>query len=148
YTVHARLVGYKIEFDPKKTTDPGDHDFHIVIANPSNPSETMIVEIPDSACSGVCSSPKVKEITNARKAFAAAFPSNPPATEFQVVNGTVLVDVTGVGFFDFSHHQTGLAPNCIELHPVLDIKFSGNGTFTAKQQGEPKDTITHKCIPK
>lgn len=27
--------------------------------------------------------------------------------------------VTGVAFFDFDHGQTGIAPNAIELHPVL-----------------------------
>jgi hypothetical protein len=32
--------------------------------------------------------------------------------------------VTGVGFFDFLHGQTGVAPNGIELHPVLDIVFN------------------------
>jgi hypothetical protein len=27
--------------------------------------------------------------------------------------------VTGVSFFDFFHHQTGVAANAIELHPML-----------------------------
>jgi hypothetical protein len=27
--------------------------------------------------------------------------------------------VTGVAFFDFLHGQTGVAPNAIELHPIL-----------------------------
>jgi len=27
--------------------------------------------------------------------------------------------VTGVAFFDFLHGQTGVAPNGIELHPIL-----------------------------
>ena len=27
--------------------------------------------------------------------------------------------VTGVAFFDYDHGQTGVAPNAIELHPVL-----------------------------
>jgi hypothetical protein len=27
--------------------------------------------------------------------------------------------VTGVAFFDFDHGQTGVAPNAIELHPIL-----------------------------
>jgi hypothetical protein len=35
----------------------------------------------------------------------------------------VPVTVTGVGFFDRIHGQTGVAPNGIELHPVLDIQF-------------------------
>jgi hypothetical protein len=29
--------------------------------------------------------------------------------------------VTGVALFDFKHGQTGVAPNAIELHPVLDF---------------------------
>jgi hypothetical protein len=29
--------------------------------------------------------------------------------------------VTGVAFFDFLHGQTGVAPNGIELHPVLSV---------------------------
>ena len=31
-------------------------------------------------------------------------------------------EVMGVAFFDFSHHQTGVAPNEIELHPILAFK--------------------------
>ena len=27
--------------------------------------------------------------------------------------------ITGVAFFDFKHGQTGVAPNGIELHPLL-----------------------------
>lgn len=30
--------------------------------------------------------------------------------------------VTGVAFFDFDHGQTGVAPNAIELHPVLGFR--------------------------
>jgi hypothetical protein len=30
--------------------------------------------------------------------------------------------ITGVGFFDYQHGQTGVAPNAIELHPVLGFK--------------------------
>jgi hypothetical protein len=29
--------------------------------------------------------------------------------------------VTGVAFFNYNHHQTGAAPNAIELHPILDF---------------------------
>lgn len=36
---------------------------------------------------------------------------------------TIAVTVTGVGFFDFKHGQSGVAPNAIELHPVLGISF-------------------------
>lgn len=30
--------------------------------------------------------------------------------------------VTGVAFFDFDHGQTGVAPNAIELHPILAFR--------------------------
>jgi len=30
--------------------------------------------------------------------------------------------VTGVAFFDYEHGQTGVAPNAIELHPILGFR--------------------------
>ncbi len=30
--------------------------------------------------------------------------------------------VAGVAFFDFQHGQTGVAPNAIELHPILGFR--------------------------
>jgi hypothetical protein len=33
--------------------------------------------------------------------------------------------VTGVAFFDFKHGQTGVAPNAIELHPILGFRCLG-----------------------
>jgi len=30
--------------------------------------------------------------------------------------------VTGLAFFDFDHGQTGVAPNAIELHPILAFR--------------------------
>jgi hypothetical protein len=34
--------------------------------------------------------------------------------------------VVGVALFDFKHGQTSVAPNAIELHPILDFAcFSG-----------------------
>jgi hypothetical protein len=35
-------------------------------------------------------------------------------------------NVTGVAFFDFIHGQTGVAPNGIELHPVLAFRCLTN----------------------
>ena len=48
FQVNALLIGFKGEHD--------DGDFQIVIADPSSPSETMIVERGDPTCQGVCSS--------------------------------------------------------------------------------------------
>jgi hypothetical protein len=36
------------------------------------------------------------------------------------------VTIVGIGFWDEKHGQTGVAPNGIELHPVL--RFSGTCT--------------------
>jgi hypothetical protein len=30
--------------------------------------------------------------------------------------------ITGVACFDFQHGQTGVAPNAIELHPILTFR--------------------------
>jgi hypothetical protein len=112
----------------------------------------MVVEIPDPDCGGVCASPKLTDIKKARQDFAAQFPNAPPDPEFKVVQGNVEVEVTGVGFFDFAHGQTGLAQNCIELHPVLAVAFPTPGPFEAKAdaQAEPPKhpEAWYSCIPR
>ncbi len=154
FSVKARLVGYKQEFDPAKITEgkkPGDRDFHIVIADLQDSTKTMIVEIPDPQCSGVCASAKLSQIQQARQKFAAQFPTAPPDDRFRLVQGDVQVTFTGVGFFDFSHTQTGLAKNCIELHPVLNVEFSQPGPFTSTVATEAQEKSLssgpYKCIP-
>ena len=81
----------------------------------------MIAEIPDPVCVGA-GSPFAPGIQNARSEFDARYT---PTTSFQVAN--IPVEVMGVGFFDFQHGQTGVAPNGIELHPVLDVVFNPSG---------------------
>jgi hypothetical protein len=36
------------------------------------------------------------------------------------------ISLVGVGFFDVPHGQTGVAPNAIELHPVLGLCVGEN----------------------
>ena len=96
----------------------------------------MIVEIPDPLCVG-SSSPLLSGIQNARSQFDARYNVT---TSFQTTN--VPVTVTGVGFFDFLHGQTGVAPNGIELHAVLDIQFNGSGTPTPVPTRTPVPTPT------
>lgn len=45
----------------------------------------------------------------------------PFATRIEPTDATII----GVGFFDYDHGQTGNSPNILELHPVLDIQFTG-----------------------
>ncbi len=111
YRVNALLMSYKQE--------NGDHDFHLTIADPQDVSHTMIAEIPDPQCSNVCSSPQVSRISYARETFANRFH---PEFRYTHLDAPVQVTVTGIGFFDYAHGQSGRAPNSIELHPVLDIE--------------------------
>jgi hypothetical protein len=54
-------------------------------------------------------------------------PINPGsnAAAFPRQRTSVPVSVTGVGFFDVVHGQMGMAPNGLELHPVLKIVAAG-----------------------
>jgi len=82
----------------------------------------MIAEIPAPSCVG-SGSPFLSGITHARSQFDATFTAT---TSFQTAN--VPVQITGIGMFDFLHGQTGVAPNGIELHPVIDIIFNPSQT--------------------
>jgi hypothetical protein len=97
----------------------------------------MIAEIPDPPCVG-SGSPLLSSITKARNEFNAKFT---PTSSFRTAN--VPVTVTGVGFFDFLHGQTGVAPNGIELHAVLDIQFGGGtgGNVTVANPGNQTTTV-------
>jgi len=107
WTISATLVEFKLE---------GDSDYHLVISDAAG--NTMIAEIPSPSCVGA-SSPFATAIAQARAKFDAAFT---PSSSFQQAN--VPVQITGVAMFDFLHGQTGVAPNGIEIHPVLDINFN------------------------
>jgi hypothetical protein len=109
--VNAILKEFKIE-----TGSTGDSDYHLVLTD--DQGKTMIAEIPSPSCVGSGSLFAAK-IANARAEFDSQFTVS---SSFQTVN--IPVQITGVGFFDFFHNQTGVAPNVIELHPVLDIAFN------------------------
>ena len=90
-----------------------DQDYHIVLADDA--SRTMIVESTHPDCAQ--KSRFKAEIDQVRGALDQAFkgPINKP------IKMRKLVTVTGVGFFDHIHGQTGVAPNGIELHPILQV---------------------------
>jgi len=116
YTIHALLQEYKIE---------SDHDFHIVIADfGGSASKTMIAEIPDRQCDGVAGDGFTKQFASIRSAMESKFGT--ATGSMNVVNAEV--SITGVLFFDFLHGQTGVAPNGVELHPVIAMSFGpGSG---------------------
>ena len=77
-----------------------DGDFHLVL---SDGHRTMIAESPSSACNGGATATRRAQMKQARAALRVCAKAT----------------VTGVAFFDFKHGQTGVAPNAIELHPIL-----------------------------
>lgn len=102
YSVSAILLRYKYEVDS---------DVHLVIADTGG--RTMIAEMPAPQCVG-SSSPFLPSIKYVRSKFTSEFH---PSNVWHRVHTPV--QIAGVGFFDFKHGQSGVAPNAIELHPVL-----------------------------
>ena len=107
YQVHATLTLYKLETDV---------DYHMVLQDENG--NTIVAEVPSPACVGAMS-PFLTGITNSRAKVDARLS---PTDGFQSAN--LPIQVTGVGFFDVLHGQTGVAPNGIELHPILDLSFT------------------------
>jgi hypothetical protein len=91
-----------------------DSDYHLVVSDGS--SHTMIVEIPyqgcDSGTTWSCYISSARSLVDSKYTVSSS-PQYPSAT----------ITVRGVGFFDVLHGQNGVAPNAIELHPVLEICF-------------------------
>ena len=108
FVVEAYLAGWSPE---------NDGDIHMILADPDHQTVTLIAEIPDPECSGACSSGYAAAYAEARSVLQAILALPNPEDK------PLRVEVTGVGFFDRNHGQTGAAPNFIELHPVLKLRF-------------------------
>ncbi len=102
----VRLTAYKIE---------EDSDIHLVIRNAAG--KTMIAEIPKPGCVSRRSLWR-SQMTAARRAFMAP---DHATTSWKHVHQRVTL--RGLGFFDEIHDVTGQAPNGIELHPVIRVRF-------------------------
>jgi hypothetical protein len=120
FVVNGMITSYKLE---------DDVDYHIVLQDPVG--NTMVTEIPSPACDG-SNSPFDAMVASVRAKFDTRF----TATDFfQTAN--VPVQMTGVGFFDFVHGQTGVAPNGIELHPILNLTFTTASTNVVTSSASP-----------
>ena len=140
YRVHAQVL---------KATIEDDSDIHLVISIPGSSTQTMIVEFPDPHC--VASPFKRPAIAAARGALLSNC-GTISSSGFTNLTGTI--DVTGVGFWDEIHGQTGVAPNGIELHPVLGISGtcsggggSGGGGGGGGGGGNCSPSYPDFCIP-
>jgi hypothetical protein len=106
WTLHAK---------PRRARIEGDGDIHLIIFAPKHPRWTMIVEFPQRRC--VSSPFKRKRLAGARRRFINN--CGPMSGAWAHLKGSL--DITGVGFWDSVHGQHGVAPNGIELHPVLGV---------------------------
>jgi hypothetical protein len=120
WIVQATLTKYKME---------GDEDIHLVLQDSAG--RTIIAEIPSPSCVGA-SSPFHAAVQHALAQFNARLTAS---SSFQTAN--LPVRIKGIGMFDFLHGQTGVAPNGIELHPVLDIAFTSARPLRLAPSVEP-----------
>lgn len=131
YTVSGFLALFK---------DEDDDDYHLVITDaslsytPGGPQSagqetgtSFIAEVVDPDCVAGMKGTLGAESTfqaalvSARQQFETRFPQGKGADQLLGIP----VTVTGVAFYDRPHYQTGRAVNGMELHPVLNISFSG-----------------------
>jgi hypothetical protein len=102
----ARLTQFRLE---------DDGDIHLVLRNSSG--KDMIAEIPRPGCVASRSLWR-SAIKSARTTFTNHYRVT---TSWHYVNRSITL--RGLGFFDEIHNVTGQAPNGIELHPVIHIRF-------------------------
>ncbi len=84
------------------------------------PGETMLV--PRNSLSGDLPVPTMAAF-QMPESFVPAEGDERPIPTFMSAVPSTPARVTGVGFFDRMHGQTGVAPNVIELHPILKIEW-------------------------
>lgn len=80
-----------------------DSDLHVILKQRGN---HMITEAPSPSCDKHATAYRRRQMRVARSHVRLCSRAR----------------VTGVAFFDFPHGQTGVAPNAIELHPILGFR--------------------------
>ncbi len=144
YRIAAVAVAYKVE---------ADSDVHLAIADPADPQATMIAELPAASC--LARSTAAPQLEAARADLIAALGDPPTGSRYTELDPAPCVTLTGVAFFDRIHGQRGVAPNGIELHPVLAFQ-AGCGvpspppttpTTVSSTTPEPPDTTPVTTVP-
>lgn len=136
--VQARLIQWKLE---------ADSDYHLVLTDDTEnftpaggkpTGHSLIGEIPDPNClSGShdnfgTQSPFLQTtgtpsmgIETARQQMNDAFPNADLSGGWNEAGGA-RVEIVGVTFYDRAHGQVSRAPNNLEIHPIVSIKFLDN----------------------
>lgn len=127
YRVEARLLGMFGE---------SDRDYHLVLASLNDSAIAMIAEVPDPACSGSCASGRADIYAQVRETLMDHLDS-------PRIRARPRIRLTGVGFFDRLHGQRGVAPNGIELHPILSVQFCDQVVVTKAQWEQALGGVQH-----
>lgn len=109
--MHVEMKTFTIICVVKKVIKEDDGDYHLIVSDTGFSNNQMIVEIINPHYAN----PKYYSLINQARENLIYY-----QRKKQLINNTF--KITGVAFFDIPHNQGGVAPNYIELHPVL--KFS------------------------
>jgi hypothetical protein len=106
WRVRAQIVQFKLE---------EDSDIHLILFDRGN---YLIAEMPLGSCLPRRTRDR-KAIIRARATFISK--CGRPTSDWQSLGAVAYI--SGVGFWDFPHGQSGHAPNYAELHPVTALKI-------------------------
>jgi hypothetical protein len=118
FRIDARLIAMKTE---------RDGDVHLIVGDADGADATLIAEFPATACTGGAPSPDRTAMFWARDWLRDS--CGIPTPRLTRLHGAATI--TGVGFFDYEHGQYGVAPNAVELHPVL--RFISHGCTATEE---------------
>lgn len=106
YEIKCRIREYRKE---------DDGDYHLVLVDLKDTTSTIVGEIVNPLCTDIS---KNNNYLNTFISTRSEFEKMKIAHN-KVKSGTYTV--IGVCFFDKIHGQLGVAPNGVELHPIMDI---------------------------
>jgi hypothetical protein len=101
------LVVYRVKARLLRVQREKDSDMHLLLGDADESDKRMIAEIPAPECA---------EGTGHEQEYQAA------RNTLTSIRPNSIIEIVGVGFFDFLHEQHGGAKNGLELHPVLSIR--------------------------
>jgi hypothetical protein len=102
------LSVYRVRAKLKRILGGSDGDVHLILADPAEPSRTMIAEIPNP-------------LFAVGSGFGEVFAAERAEVQRHPRAQGEMVEVIGIGFFDY--YTGGRVTNGFELHPVIGLRF-------------------------